>query len=93
MDEEYRPFSEEDIPFDGIDTAPLEETFSTHSPEETTPPQASPRKSSQFSSLKDVLRERGNFWEEKQQKTVNNIWQRDTELPEDEIIITNDMVV
>lgn len=51
------------------------------------------RKSEKFTSLRDVLIERGNFWQDKSKK-VENIWDRDgVEMPEEEILIHDDMVV
>lgn len=94
VDETYIPFWEEDVPFEGIDTKPVEDIPYDYPIEEAPlPPEKPARQSHHFSSLKDVLRERGNFWEEKQQKTVGNIWHRETELPEDMITLTDDMVV
>ncbi len=50
------------------------------------------RKNEKFVSLRDVLVERGNFWQDKSKK-VENIWERDPNMPEEEMIIHDDMVV
>lgn len=51
----------------------------------------SPRKNDKLVSLRDVLMERGNFWQDK--KKVENIWDRDPNMPEEEMIISDTMVV
>ncbi len=43
-------------------------------------------------SLRDVLVERGNFWQDKSKK-VENIWDRDPNMPEEEIMIHDGMLV
>ncbi len=50
------------------------------------------RKADKLVSLRDVLIERGNFWQDKSKK-VENIWERDPNMPEEEMIIHDDMVV
>ena len=50
------------------------------------------RKSEKFVSLRDVLVERGNFWQDKGKK-VDNIWEREEEIPEEEIHISDGMLV
>jgi len=50
------------------------------------------RKNDKFVSLRDVLIERGNFWQDKSKK-VENIWERDPNMPEEEMVINDTMVV
>ncbi|MFA6080642.1 MAG: type IV secretion system DNA-binding domain-containing protein [Candidatus Gracilibacteria bacterium] len=50
------------------------------------------RKNKKFMSLRDVLVERGNFWEEKSKKS-KNIWERNIEMPEEEMVIDHNTLV
>gem|GEM_PF-3007839 len=60
--------------------------------EETNTTIVSERRSEKFVSLRDVLVERGNFWQDKNKK-VENIWERDPNMPEEAMIINDTMVV
>ena len=60
--------------------------------EETKPVEEPVRKNKKLVSLRDVLVERGNFWEENNKKS-KNIWERTTEIPEEEIAIDKNTLV
>jgi hypothetical protein len=80
-EEEFYDYAMSDIPNSIIE------------PEKTLPHDEEPvRKSEKFVSLRDVLVERGNFWQDKNKK-VENIWERDQEIPEEEIHIKDGMLV
>jgi len=51
------------------------------------------RKNEKLVSLRDVLIERGNFWQDNQIPKVENIWERDFNMPEEELAINDTMVV
>lgn len=52
------------------------------------------RKSEKFVSLRDVLVERGNFWQDKDKnKKVENIWEQNPNMPAEEMIIDGNMLV
>ncbi len=52
------------------------------------------RKSEKFVSLRDVLVERGNFWQDKDKnKKVENIWEQNPNMPAEEMIIDSNMLV
>jgi len=60
--------------------------------EEEAPKEEPVRKNKKLMSLRDVLVERGNFWEDNNKKS-KNIWERDTEMPEEEMIINDSTLV
>lgn len=72
-----------DIPLSAIDTSIQQNT-----PEET-------RKNDKLVSLRDVLVERGNFWQDTAQKIPpkKHLWEEEYTLPEDEIIIDKNTLV
>jgi len=50
------------------------------------------RKNKKLVSLRDVLVERGNFWQDKN-KEVKNIWERDPNMPEEMMMINDNTLV
>jgi DNA segregation ATPase FtsK/SpoIIIE-like protein len=57
------------------------------------PPEPAPeRKNKKLVSLRDVLVERGNFWQDKS-KEVKNIWERDPNMPEEMMMINDNTLV
>ncbi len=85
-----QPISEtpEDVFYDYA----LDDTPAPVLQEDIEPKEEPIRKNKKLISLRDVLVERGNFWEENSKRS-RNIWERDTEMPEEEMIIDGNTLV